>query len=62
MKPLFEKWTLILLLSAVSAGIMVATLYIAAWLAGITIQTSVAAIIGCVTAAIMVFVVRRQMR
>jgi len=43
-------------------AIMAAMLYLAVWVAGFRVPPSVIVIVGCVTAVIMVFEIRRLLR
>lgn len=62
MKSPIQHWIVIVALSCVSGMLMATALYFAAWVAGFTVQRSVALIVGVVTAIIMALEVRRLLR
>lgn len=61
MSPMRE-WALISVLAIISGAIMALVAFVAAWLTGFALDLRVVTIIGGVTAAIMVFEIRRQLR
>jgi flagellar motor component MotA len=54
--------TIILSIASIMGAIMAAMLYLAVWVAGFRVPPSVIVIVGCVTAVIMVFEIRRLLR
>lgn len=57
-----KQWAITGFLAVISGIVMALVAFVAAWITGLILDLRVVTIIGGVTAAIMVFEIRRQLR